>query len=270
MNGTLAYVYAVARDLPALAASVADLPGVSGGPVRLVRAEPGDDVAALVSDVAAADFAEEPLKRHMEDLDWLETVARAHHGVVEAAAQGTTVLPLRLATVYLDDDRVRAMLAAHRDAFADRLDRLARHTEWGVKLYVEAPAREEQPAAAAGTGRDYLRMRRAQRGSREDAYRAAQGAAARVEEAARGHAVDRVRHRPQQGTLARGPGENIVNDAYLVPQREAEAFREDVTRAVAAQAQGVRVEITGPWVPYSFAAPPSEEPQQAPDGTTGP
>lgn len=261
MNGTVTYAYAVGLDAEGLAEAIMDVPGVAGAPVRLLRTRPGDDVAALVSQVPARDFTEEPLKRHMEDLGWLESVARAHHGVVEAAAAGTTVLPLRLATVYLDDDRVRAVLCAHHDVFAERLAQLAMHTEWGVKLYVEAPGREpasvSPPMAQAGSGRAYLRMRRTQRTWREDAYRAAERAAVRVEEAARAHAVDRVRHRPQQGQLARGPGENIVNDAYLVSRGDTEAFQEDVLRA--ADAPGVRVEITGPWVPYSFAAPPAAE-----------
>ncbi len=85
-----------------------------------------------------------PCARHLEDLDWLESVARAHHRVIEALAARTTVLPLRLATVYLDDERVRQMLDARQEAFAERLADLAAHAEWGVKIYVEAPAADRR------------------------------------------------------------------------------------------------------------------------------
>lgn len=264
MTDSIAYAYAVARDADLLAEAVSGVPGVTGAPVRLVRAGQGADLVAAVSPVPERDFAEQPLKRHLEDLDWLESVARAHHGVVEALAARTTVLPLRLATVYLDDDRVRAVLETHREAFSDRLSRLAAHIEWGVKLFVEPPARDRaaRPPEPADSqpGRAYLRLRGAQRRSREDAYRAAERAARLVETAAAAHAVDRVRHRVQQGQLAGGPGDNVVNDAYLVPSEHAEEFRAEVLRA-AEGAPGIRVEVTGPWVPYSFAAPPAPEPE---------
>lgn len=129
--------------------------------------------------------------------------------------------------------------------------------EWGVKIYVEAAAESERPAgpptdAGLSPGRAYLSQRRAQRHAREDAYRSAEQAAERVEAASRAYAVDRVQHRPQQGELARGPGENVINDAYLVPLQQAEDFRADVMQA-AEGLPGVRVEVTGPWAPYSFA-----------------
>ncbi|MEU0837610.1 GvpL/GvpF family gas vesicle protein, partial [Streptomyces sp. NPDC005969] len=111
---------------------------------------------------------------------------------------------------------------ARREAFAERLSDLAAQVEWGVKIYVEAPAATESPAEPSADpdlspGRAYLSHRRAQRHAREDAYRDAEQAARRVEDAARDVAVDRVQHRTQQGELAREPGENIVNDAYLGP-----------------------------------------------------
>jgi hypothetical protein len=226
--------------------------------VHLVRGTRGDQVVAAVSPVSPVDFSADALRRHLEDLDWLESVARAHHEVIEALAARTTVLPMRLATVYLDDDRVRGVLDADGPAFAERLARLAAQVEWGVKIYAQPAAGRGEPAAAEASalspGRAYLRRRGAQRQSRDDAYRAAGEAAERVRAVAGGHAVDRVRHRPQQGELARGPGENVVNDAYLVPRDRAERFRAAVLGA-AEGLPGVRVEVTGPWAPYSFAAP---------------
>ncbi|MCX4850054.1 GvpL/GvpF family gas vesicle protein [Streptomyces sp. NBC_00893] len=259
MTEAVTYAYAVARDADgSLAEAVSELPGVSDAPVHLVRAREGHDVVIAVSPVPERDFQEAALRAHLEDIEWLESVARAHHSVIEALAARTTVLPLRLATVYLDDERVRAMLRALLEAFDRRLTDLAAQVEWGVKLYVEAAASSESPADAdtptdLSPGRAYLNRRRAQRHAREDAYQDAERAAERVRAAARSHAVDRVQHRPQQGELARGPGDNVVNDAYLVPLHRAEGFRADVMRA-AEGLRGVRIEITGPWPPYSFAA----------------
>ncbi|MFD5188558.1 GvpL/GvpF family gas vesicle protein [Streptomyces sp. NPDC058357] len=259
MTEEVSYAYAVARDADgSLAEVLAGLQGVSEAPVRLVRAREGHDVVAAVSPVPEPDFREDALRAHLEDLDWLSSVARSHHQVIEALAVRTTVLPLRLATVYLDDERVRVMLRAHDETFDRRLTDLAAQVEWGVKLYVEGAAPSEGPADADAVsglspGRAYLSRRRAQRHAREDAFQDAERAAERVRVAARAHAVDRVQHRLQQGELALRPGENVVNDAYLVPLRQTEEFRAAVTSA-AEGFQGVRIEITGPWPPYSFAA----------------
>ncbi|MFF4535043.1 GvpL/GvpF family gas vesicle protein [Streptomyces aureus] len=273
------YAYAVARAHPDLAASLSGRAGVTGAPVHLITEgageERGGEVVLVVSPVPAADFGEAGLRRHLEDLDWLEAVARAHHAVVEEVAARTPALPLRLATVYLDDDSARAMLRSAVRLFAERLDHLADQVEWGVKIYVEATAdssgassaedaSEPAPASSGADltpGRAYLRARRRQRNDREAAYRAAQEAAERVAVVARAHATDRAAHRPQQGILAGDAGENVFNDAFLVPRGRSEAFREEAADAGRGLA-GVRVEVTGPWAPYSFAVP-----QDAPPGT---
>ncbi|MFE2534519.1 GvpL/GvpF family gas vesicle protein [Streptomyces sp. NPDC059371] len=259
------YAYVVARGHPDLAKTVAGLAGVAGAPVHLI-AEGGEDgdateIVLVVSPVPAADFREEGLRRHLEDLDWLEAVARAHHAIVEEVTALTPALPLRLATVYVDDGSARDMLRSAVRLFAERLDHLADQVEWGVKIYVEAAAPTAPPAPGSSAsadvtpGRAYLSARRRQRGDRDAVYRAAQEAAERVGDVARAYATDRAAHRPQQGALAGDAGENVFNDAFLVPRGRGEAFREEAARA-GQGLTGVRVEVTGPWAPYSFAMPP--------------
>ncbi|MFD8818860.1 GvpL/GvpF family gas vesicle protein [Streptomyces sp. NPDC059627] len=265
MSDLLTYAYAVVRAAEGLREAAAPLRGVAGSPVGLVTGTGDDQLGLVESQVPAQDFREDALKRHLEDLEWLEAVARAHHGVIEALAERTTVLPLRLATVYLDDLRAREVLESGRTVFAERLAQLAGHVEWGVKIYVEpsaVPAAPAAPAADLTPGRAYLRNRRQQQSVRDTAHQAAQQAAERVETAGRKYASDRVRHRVQQGFLAEtaagaAAGENVVNDAYLVPLNHCDDFLADVTRA-ADGLDGVRVEATGPWAPYSFAMPPGE------------
>ncbi|WP_392675005.1 GvpL/GvpF family gas vesicle protein [Streptomyces sp. LN785] len=262
MTERVTYAYGVARNADGLEEAAATLTGVADAAVHLLGRTDGDELLLAVSAVSAQDFQEDALKVHLEDLAWLEAVARAHHGVIEALAARTTVLPLRLATVYLDDERARRVLETGWNGFAERLSRLAAHIEWGVKIYVEPSARPAAPGSASATasglspGRAYLRTRKAQQSVRDDVYRAAQKTAERVEAAGRKHAADRASHRVQQGELATDPGENVVNDAYLVPLDHAEDFRDEVSSA-ADGFPGVRVEITGPWAPYSFAEAPT-------------
>ncbi|WP_306328470.1 GvpL/GvpF family gas vesicle protein [Streptomyces venezuelae] len=263
----LTYVYAVVADSRELRTELSDVHGVSGAPVSLL----GDDTTAttlegpapsfVISRVTAREFDERTLKTRFEDLEWLEAVARAHHDVVQTIARHGTVLPLRLATLYQDDDRAREALAAGRGVFAERLALLHGRSEWGVKVYVGSAGPPDDRAAAdpasttpVGPGKAYLRRRRAQHTVQETHYRNAQVAAENIEALASRYTTHRVRHPAQRGALA-GPEENVLNDAYLVPDDRAQGFRTALT-AVAVDLDGVRVEVTGPWAPYSFAMPP--------------
>jgi len=261
------YVYAVGRDTPALHGLASRLPGVDGRPLRPVG---GGGLCALVSAVPADTFSERGLTAQMEDLDRLEAVARAHHAVVDAAFAEASVLPMRLATVYLDDARVADMLVRQRAEFQELLGRLEGQVELGVKVYADprAAAPPEPPAGApegAGSGRAYLRQRRAQQHSSQDAYRAASALAARAAQVAENLATSRAVHRPQPGQLASRPGVNVANEAYLVPREHTARLRQELS-ALADGAPGVSVEVTGPWAPYSFATAVAS---QDPDGGGG-
>ncbi|MBT2366097.1 GvpL/GvpF family gas vesicle protein [Streptomyces sp. ISL-10] len=253
----LSYVYAIGRDHAALQRTAVLLSGVDDRAVRLVTRAGG--LAALVSHVPAGVYDEQALKAQLEDLSRLEAIARAHHAVVDAAFAAATVLPMRLATVYRDDDRVTAVLGERHDEFDRLLQRLDRHVEFGVKVYADpdsVPVRRQPHGerTAESPGRAYLQQRRAQRRTGEDVRRAAAAVAADAATAVRDLASERVVHRPQQGGLSGRSGENVANDAYLVPAHSAQGFRTRLD-ALVRDTPGVRIEVTGPWAPYSFAMP---------------
>ena len=77
-------------------------------PLEVVRHRGLDAVVSSMS--TWTEFGEEGLQRNLEDLEWLETVARRHDDVVQLVAGTGSVAPLRLATICLDDDGVRARL----------------------------------------------------------------------------------------------------------------------------------------------------------------
>jgi hypothetical protein len=251
----LRYVYAVTRQAPG--PLPAELVGVADAMVRIVRR---GDLEAVVSPVPAADFDAAPLRAHLEDLGWLERTARAHERVVDAVASGGCALPLRLATVYRDDESVRCMLDSGHDRFARALTRLEGRVEWGVKVYTDRPEAVATATASAaapgarpsGSGRDYLRQRLSARRGQERSWERAAGFSRRLHDELSGRAEDSRLHRPQDTRLSSVPGRNILNAAYLVPRERAAEFADRVRRLDGAEKAGVRVELTGPWAPYSF------------------
>jgi hypothetical protein len=254
MAETGTYVYAISRYLPPEA--LEGVGGVGGTPVHLIE-ERG--LTAVVSPVSLGEFGEEALKRNLEDLGWLESTARAHHGVVDAAAARAVTVPLGLATVYRGEERARQALRERHEEFAEALSRIAGRTEWGVKIYADlartTPVGEpEDQGEAAGSrpGTSYLRRRSVQRQTEEEARREVLMAAERVDDELCDLAATRRLHRPQDPQLSGERGWMILNAAYLVDDERAEDFRTTVAR-LAGERPDIRLQLTGPWAPYSFA-----------------
>ncbi|WP_319459980.1 GvpL/GvpF family gas vesicle protein [Micromonospora sp. RTP1Z1] len=255
-TGTGVWLHGVTVDVdPATLAGVA---GMDGAPVRAVRAA---GLTAVVSAAPLAEYGEAALRRNLEDLAWLERAARTHHTVVDALSRAGAVVPARLATVHRDDDRVAGVLAERRDELAATLARLTGREEWGVKGYVAPGALPgtAEPAGGGGAGAAYLRRRRAQLTAREEGQRIAADAAATVHAALAGYAVAARRHAPQDRRLSGAATAMVLNGAYLIDRSRLAGFSE-LVGALADGHPELRLELTGPWPPYSFVAEPSAEP----------
>jgi len=244
-----------------------DLSWLTGIGEEQVRALTCSGLTALVSNVSLAEFGEAALRESLENLAWLDEVARLHHYVIDAAARLFPLLPVRLATVYSGDAAVCAALADHRDQLRATLRRLGGRVEWGVKAYAapesesEAkryPAAREPVAASAGTsttggaGLAHLRRRHTElaagRESRTAAVNGAQAVHARLARQAEAAMI----RAPQSPQLSGVRLPMLLNGAYLVDASAGTSF----TAAVAGEATAhpeLRFELTGPWPPYSFA-----------------
>ncbi|MER8156426.1 GvpL/GvpF family gas vesicle protein [Streptomyces sp. NPDC094472] len=241
------------------------LTGVADEPVRLVEKA---GLAAVVGSVPLAEFDEDAVRGHLEDLEWLERTARAHHRVINGAACLGQVIPLRFATLYHDDDRVRAMLQERREDFTATLRRVAGRTEWGVKVYVDPRSFLPDPDEPAGgedsPGTAYLLRRRAQRQDQETAHLRATERAEEIHASLAALAVATAAHPPQDTALAAYEGWMVLNNSYLVPDGLTEEFTALVT-ALGERYPAVTLEASGPWPPYSFTCPPKAEGEARPE-----
>jgi Gas vesicle synthesis protein GvpL/GvpF len=248
------------------------LPGVDerGQVERLEHAQ----LAALVSRVPLSEFGEDPLRRNLNDLDWLERVARGHEAVLERAIEQATIVPLRLCTIFENEDGVRRMLEDQRLALSTALEVLSGHQEWGVKLLadrelLEAAARTRSPEADAladqldtrSAGGNYMLRRRLERHVREAADELAVSVADDVHARLQDWASDAVLNPPQNRDLSGHEGEMLLNGAYLVETPKVERLRKLVGELRERHRElGVRLELTGPWPPYNFVPRDAETP----------
>jgi Gas vesicle synthesis protein GvpL/GvpF len=253
-DGIWAYCITRARDAPAIV-------GLAGAPVeRIVEG----DLAVLVSRVPLSEFGEDALRRNLNDLDWLERVARDHEAVLERALEEGTIVPLRICTIFADERGAGRMLSEQRPALDTALDVLDGREEWGVKLTVDRAALETAARDRAPEGSDeelegrsaggaYMLRRRQERQLREAADRLAGGIAEDVHARLQDWATDAVVNPPQNPEVSGHEGDMLLNAAYLVESAKVERLHELVEELRERHRElGARIELTGPWPPYNF------------------
>jgi hypothetical protein len=252
-GGHGAWLYCVCADIDEAAIDHALL-GVVGVAGETPRAVAVGALRAIVGSVDLARFGEEGLRHRLNDLDRLEAMARAHHGVVERVGELGPVAPTRLATVYDDDDGVTAMLRQHGDELVASLARVHGRQEWGVKAFAtSAPptAASSRPDARAESGAAYLRRRQESLSASQAAGAAAFAAADALHVRLSATAPAARRHRPQDPRLRGDDRRMVLNAAYLLPDGHADAFA-NLVAAAALEHPQLSVSVTGPWPPYSF------------------
>jgi hypothetical protein len=254
------YVYCI------VGAGAIELDGISARiddahPLTLMRA---GAVGAIASAVSLEEFGEVPMRERLDDLGWLEQTARAHEQVLDEVRGQTTVLPLRLCTVYRTEESVREMLARESRLLEATLARLAGKTEWGVKIFVHASMLEqelaaedtnelEDPFAEARPGEAYMLSRRRETVRREELASIVEERCEQAHAELSAGASEVMLNQPQPPELAGHAGEMALNGAYLVEDARADEFAAVVERLQEQHAPALEIELTGPWPAYNFA-----------------
>jgi hypothetical protein len=233
-----------------------ELTGVTGVDGRsAVFMHDEDGLGAIVSEVPLTEFGEDALRRNLEELSWVAEKVRAHEEVLERAAREAPVLPLRFGTIYRSLDGLRELLTQERGQLATTLEELRGKREWGVTSVIDRerlsqavhatdPRATQLAEAAEGkpTGTAYLGRKRLERhvGARADELATRLSATAHERLAA---VADRA---VREGSMQ-------LKGAYLVEEARHTEFRrvlEELGREY--EPFGIRLELTGPWPPYSF------------------
>lgn len=253
------YVYAVCRAdgepyLDGLTGLTGDEP---------VRALSIGSLTAIIQTVPAADFTDEVWQERLADENELERYARAHHEVVSSVAARHPTVPLPLATLYNDEERAGFALAHESERFRTVLKRIAHHTEWGIKVYTPvsrsagAQAPRERSVVPAdrtrpdpGAGRAYLESKRNLQSQREQRQADSLRIADAVDADVCGIATASRRLRPHGSRAGGDHRVQVLNATYLIAEHRAAELR--LLASSLRERTGAEIEVSGPWVPYSF------------------
>lgn len=258
------YVYCVIGA--EAAGSLPELDGVSadGAPAAVVEG----GVAAVASRVPLERFGEEALRENLNDAAWLELVARAHEDVLEALLEETTVVPMRLCTLYSSEQALREMLRREAPSLTEALQRLAGRSEWGLKLFTVAagPAAEatsdlrpddagpgDAGPGEAASGAEYMRRRAAAQNRARQANQAVDDCARDVHGRLSAIAEDALVNPLQRREASGHDGEMALNGVYLVDDGALATFHSEIEDLRTHwEPEGFDLVATGPWPPYNF------------------
>ena len=227
----------------------------------------GGGLSAVASVVALADYGEEGLQSRMADATWVAVRAMRHEKVVEHFSRRASVVPLRFGTIYLESENVGRMLAERRDELRAIIERLRGREEWGLNVYSDRARLKEavvslsprlselsEQAAQASPGQAYLLRKKIDSLRDAEARAETRRVAAAIEQELAGAAAGSARLRVLKDEGGE-QGDVAAKLAFLVASARFEEFRAAAERlAQKYEAAGFKLELTGPWPPYNFAA----------------
>ena len=264
------YLYCLARlsRLPPLPLSG---PGVDGQNSLAVATF--EDLAAVWSPVPVEDFSGPEAEERLRDLTWIGPRVIRHQEVVAGVMRHSPVLPVRFGTIFASRANLEKVLQRHSGAIAGFLERLTDQEEWAVKGMLDRPgakeklfslklAREAESLEALSPGKRYFEEQRLRAAGDQELQRWLKEVCRRLWADLRDYTAE-VQERRLLSRKTTGSDQDMVwNWALLIPRPAVGGFQaliQEVNNQYADR--GLRLEVTGPWPPYSFCPALDMEPE---------
>jgi hypothetical protein len=246
-----AYLYCVVQNgrQPATARIPAGVPDAA----RPATVDIGGSQWLVMSEVPLDAYGPERLESALRDLDWVARVAVAHEAVVEyfARQRGSTVVPMKLFTLFSGVERAVVEMRTRRREISRVFKRVAGCEEWGVRVTRGAPRRVSQ-SPSSPTPRSGVAFLAARKRARDDAREAGARVAA-IAETAFDKLAPLARDVRRRRDAPAGAGPPLLDAAFLVPKTRRAKFQATARAAAKVLARaGGTLTVTGPWPPYHF------------------
>jgi hypothetical protein len=230
--------------ISAAAAGKVSAPGIDGEHVVEELACAG--LKCWVTRVSSAFIAD--LERRMEDLEWLAEASVLHQRAVSAIAATTDLLPARFGTVFLNEASLTKHIESRRPAIQSAFKKVSGAEEWGVKVFVTAPAASQAAAFTAASGSDYLRHK-----AKVIAANANRKSAPDAETEALAAALTKLSRAVAPSGKVSGAQPGLQWQAsFLLPRAKRKQWDTVLKQFAQRWGDARRIECTGPWPPYSF------------------
>ena len=265
-TGTYVYCLVAASRRPSSARAPAGLPGL--GRPRVIdltsfhTAQRNLSAWLVVADAPLDRYGADAINRGLSDLDWVSRAAVAHEAVIESFIQASAVLPMKLFTIFANDERAREHMRDDSRRIDALIRRVANHQEWGLRVMLDRAGRPGAAAGArarsrskkgttSGSGQSFLLRKIAERDASAELAQHAQDTVADLYDRLSDQAGQAKRRSASELPVQGGP--LLLDAAFLVPVSKSARFRTMVGREARTLGRhGYRVTLSGPWPPYTF------------------
>jgi hypothetical protein len=232
---------------------------------RRVSALRVNGIAAVFSPISLGEFVGDAARRHLEDPAWVLPRACRHEWVVEEVMGRSPVLPVRFGSIFTSTRLLGELLETKSWEISLFLDLLSDKEEWSVKCFADLDESrdwllrsdpelmEKRRHAPSFPGALYWHERHLSLQADKKARQGWRAAAEQVGKGLKDHAQKNCPLRLQPRNVSDRKEEMIYNCAFLLGRDSVTNFQAHVESADAAcRGQGITVELSGPWPPYSF------------------
>ena len=220
------------------------------------------EFCAVYSEVALEEFLGESAEAHLQDLVWLGPRVCSHEAVIEQIMSLTSVLPARFATIFSSLDSLKQFVLEHREAIAGFFADLDGKQEWAVKgLLDRALALEklgqstvQEQLLNVSPGMRYFQEKRLKIQLEREFNQRLRAFCQQTAAAMAVHTGGFMERKVLASVAGETEGEVVSNWAFLLSPGALDNFRDNLERFNDGKAfPGLKLALTGPWPPYSFA-----------------
>jgi hypothetical protein len=217
----------------------------------------GDGYHLVVASAPLSLYGTAAIDANLGDMEWLAERATEHEAVVEHATKLGSVVPMKLFTLFRNDERACKHVLKMEPSLGRVVGRIAGCEEWGLRILFD-PTHQAHAATAKAPGKpnetvsgtSFLRGKKAAVEEQRDA--GARGAVVvdtlydRLTHTAR----DAHRRTPADGETAAG---QVLDAVFLVPHESVKRLKALVAESAKPLVDdGFYVTLSGPWPAYSF------------------
>jgi hypothetical protein len=231
------------------------------------------DLVAVWSPVPLEDFCGPEAEKRLQDLTWIGPRVIRHQEVVAGVMRHSPVLPVRFGTIFASLANLQKVLQRHSGTIAEFLERLTDQEEWAVKGMLDRPgakdklvslklALEAENLEGLSPGKRYFEEQRLRAAGDQELQRWLHKVCQEVWTNLQDCATQTQERRLLSRKTTGSDQDMVWNWALLIPRQAVGGFQALIQDVNAQYAhRGLRLEVTGPWPPYSFCPSLDMEPE---------
>jgi len=263
-NGLYLYCLARADSLPVLEGVGLD----NQNPLAQQRFQ---DISAILSEVSFEEFSGPSAEAKMKDLSWVAPRAIRHEEVIEQVMRFSPVLPVRFGTIFSSPQTLEVPLQKHHDLICKFLEEITDKEEWVLRALLDREKAKDKllssiltekaaELAELSPGMRYLREQRIRTEIEKDLNRRLKAVSSKIAKELQESVTAFRERRLLSREITGNTCDMAFNWALLISRDALPDFKARIEQANTDYSkQGLLLELTGPWPPYSFA--PSLEPE---------